>query len=141
MKTFTRLCQINFYDIDLVGHVTNGTYIRWLDDMREQMLRDIGIPLTEIMYRGCMPVLQRSEISFKKGLYYGDDVILKAWGEAISHVRFKFHFTFLRKINCAADHDDLIAQAEQEGFFVKRESYKPVRIFPEILQALSDSGN
>ena len=136
MRIFTKPCPIYNYDIDLASHVTNSTYIRWLDEMREQMLIECGLPLTEILDRGYLAILLRTEIHYKQGLFYGDEVILQSGCRIISPVRMQFVHEFKRKNSGSTGFDELISSANQDAIFVKQGSHRPVKIFDEILKAV-----
>lgn len=136
MRIFTKHCPIYNYDIDLASHVTNSTYIRWMDEMREQMLIEIGLPLIEILNRGCLAILTRTEIHYKQGVRYGDTIILQSHGDVFSPVRMKFVHEFKRKNKTSEEYGEIVATCEQDAVFVRQGSHRPVRIFDDILNAI-----
>ncbi len=136
MKIFTRPCPIYNYDIDLAAHVTNSTYIRWLDEMREQMLDEVGLPLTEVLKRGYYAVLLRTEIRYIKGAHYGDEIILQSGCKVLSPVRMQFVHEFKRKNKISGEFDETVCSAEQDAVFVKQGSYRPVKIFDEVMKGV-----
>jgi YbgC/YbaW family acyl-CoA thioester hydrolase len=136
MRIFTKPCSIYNFDIDLASHVTNSTYIRWLDEMREQMLIECGLPLTEILKRGCLAILLRTEIHYKQGLFYGDDVVLQSGCKIISPVRMTFIHEFKRRKNGSTGYDEVVSTANQDAIFVKQGSHRPVKIFDEIIKSV-----
>lgn len=70
---------VRTYDIDFVGIVSNIVYIRWLEDLRLQMLADY-FPLDAAMQvQGIAPVLLRTEIDYKRAIRLFDAVQGRMW--------------------------------------------------------------
>jgi len=65
---------VRTYDIDFAGIVSNLVYIRWLEDLRLQMLAEF-FPLDAAMQSlGIAPVLLRTEIDYKRAIRLFDAV-------------------------------------------------------------------
>lgn len=65
---------VRTYDIDFAGIVSNLVYIRWLEDLRLQMLAEF-FPLDAAMQTlGIAPVLLRTEIDYKRAIRLFDAV-------------------------------------------------------------------
>src|SRR5437879_12182558 len=66
--------DIYTFDIDFAGHVSNITYIRWLEIGRIQLLADVGFRTHELLEAGLAPVVIRTEIDYRLPLKLGDPV-------------------------------------------------------------------
>ena len=53
--------DIYTFDIDFAGHVSNITYVRWLEIGRLQLLVDAGMPTPELLAEGLAPLLVRTD--------------------------------------------------------------------------------
>jgi acyl-CoA thioester hydrolase len=116
--------DIYTFDIDFAGHVSNITYIRWLEIGRIQLLVDAGMPTPELLAEGLAPLLVRTEIDYRLPLKLGDPV----------HI--SLDLAELKAASAAIDfritsNDRLAAVARQLGIFVRLETGKPTRITPE----------
>lgn len=117
--------QPKTYDIDFAGHVSNIVYIRWLEDLRMQVLNTY-LPLNVLMARGIVPVVMRTTIDYKKPVKLPDIVTATMWASDVGNVKGILSAEFI--VN-----ETIVATAEQTGLFVKMESGRPVA-FPEELR-------
>ena len=69
--------EIYTYDIDFNNHVSNISYIRWMEIGRLKLLEKNRKAMHEIQSQGFVPVLTRTEISYKKPLLLGDKVLVE----------------------------------------------------------------
>jgi acyl-CoA thioester hydrolase len=65
---------VRTYDIDFVGFVSNIVYVRWLEDLRLQMLAEFFPLDTAMQSLGIAPVLLRTEIDYKRAIRLFDAV-------------------------------------------------------------------
>ena len=56
--------NVKSYDIDYGGVVSNIVYIRWLEDLRLELLKTL-LPLSKQLYDGIAPVILDTKISYK----------------------------------------------------------------------------
>ena len=60
----TRLAfRVQVYDVDYGGHVFNGVYVRWLEDLRMEM-HERYLPLRDLSENHAGPILARTEIDY-----------------------------------------------------------------------------
>jgi acyl-CoA thioester hydrolase len=116
--------DIYTFDIDFAGHVSNITYIRWLEIGRLQLLVDAGIPTPELLAEGLAPLLVHTEIDYRMPLKLGDPV------------HMSLDLAELRAASAAIDfritsNGRLAAAARQLGIFVRLTTGKPARITPD----------
>ena len=116
--------DIYTFDIDFAGHVSNITYIRWLEIGRLQLLADVGFRTHELLEAGLAPVVIRTEIDYRLPLKLGDPV------------HMSLDLVELRSASATIDfritsNGRLAAAARQLGIFVRLDTGKPARITPE----------
>jgi acyl-CoA thioester hydrolase len=115
---------VRTYDIDLVGHVSNIAYFRWLEDMRMQLMEE-HFPLQMFLESGLTPVLAASSIEYKKSIKLFDQPVGHMWISEIGNSRVKFQGEiYVEKA--------LTTRASHIAVFVDTVTSKPQRL-PEIV--------
>lgn len=84
--------KVQTYDIDFAGIVSNQVYIRWLEDLRLELL-DTYAPLDQQLADGLVPVLLSTEISYKRALRLFDRPRGRIWMVHVSRVRWTLEAT------------------------------------------------
>jgi len=74
------------YDIDYAGHVSNITYIRWLETLRYLLLQQY-LPLSNIIKKGYFPVVARTDIRYIKPIYLFEHPLGILWVAHVGAVR------------------------------------------------------
>jgi len=115
------------YDIDASGHVSNISYIRWLEDLRLAWLEEYH-PLQKQAEEGIMPALLRTEIDYIKQIRLFEKVVGEIWLEDRGRLRWNLHFRFTVE-------GEVRATAKQVGIWFRPENGKPVRPPAPILEA------
>jgi acyl-CoA thioester hydrolase len=79
--------KVQTYDIDFAGIVSNQVYIRWLEDLRLELL-DTYSPLDRQLADGLVPVLLSTEISYRRALRLFDRPRGRIWMVEVGRVRW-----------------------------------------------------
>ncbi len=117
------------YDIDYAGIVSNQVYIRWLEDMRFEVIRQhFG---WENFPPGVVPVLLRTEIDYVSALRLFDRVEGRMWISGLDNVRWIIEGEFVK-----IPGDNLVARARHEGIFYDTIRRRPVRVPGELKRAV-----
>lgn len=129
MQTIRHEFRVMTYDIDFAGIVSNISYIRWLEDLRN-VFAEQALSLGDALRRGIAPALMRTEIDYLAPVRFPDIVTGRMW--LAEHGRSKW--------DLAAEFESqgtgqLVARARQTGVFVSLETLRPVRL-PEEYQSL-----
>ena len=125
----TRTIPVRTYDIDFGGIVSNIVYIRWLEDLRVQMLAEHFSLETAVRELGIAPVLVRTEIDYKRPIRLFDHVQARMWVAEVGAVRQVLQAEFT--VNGL-----LHTQARQTTCFVDMTTGRAVPT-PEALRAAS----
>ncbi len=70
--------RVQTYDIDFASHVNNQVYIRWLEDLRMELLRQY-YPIKRFMDQGVAPILASTHITYKKAIGLYDEPVGHMW--------------------------------------------------------------
>ena len=115
---------IQTYDIDFAGIVSNIVYIRWLEDLRLKMLK-VYHPLEQLMNKGYCPIVESTQIQYKKALKMFDRPVGKIWMSQLGRLRC----TLSAEIYL---NEQIVTSATQTGYFINLETMRPVAIPSDI---------
>jgi acyl-CoA thioester hydrolase len=122
---------VRTYDIDFAGIVSNIVYVRWLEDLRLEML-DCFLPIAEQLQNGIAPLLLQTKIDYKQAIQIADRPIGKMWVESLESLRWN--------VSAEISHAGKIsAIAQQTGIFINLETKRPIRIPDRLQQQYQDS--
>lgn len=119
MKTLTFTQQVYPCHIDFMRHVSNITFIEWMEVGRCKLLDAVGMPVTEIAEQGFGPVLVRTEIDYKQQLFLGEEVHISLWISEMTRVTAWMNFEFRNQ------NEELIARGKQRGLFISFDTHRP----------------
>jgi acyl-CoA thioester hydrolase len=115
---------VKTYDIDFANIVHNRVYIRWLEDLRQQILTE-HYPMEAMLADGVSPILTRTEIDYHWPVRFGDAVLGRMWVSDLSRVRWTVEAEIFAGNQEAAT-------ARQSGYFASLATLQPVRIPDQI---------
>jgi acyl-CoA thioester hydrolase len=130
MKKVEFEVTVHTFQIDFAGRVSNIVYLQWMEIARTKLLAAAGMPIEELREEGTIPVLARTEVSYKKPLYLGEKARVEAWLSAIGGATAAIEVRFFDS------EGDLVASGSHRGVFVNLETGRPQRISPEQRDAL-----
>lgn len=113
---------VKTYDIDFAGIVSNLVYVRWLEDLRLQLLSQ-AYPLDRLIADGLGPVLLETHIIYRDALTIHDKPEGRMLVEEMGNVRWTVAAEFVSP-NSGRIH----ATARQIGLFIRLDNRRPVRI-------------
>lgn len=116
---------VKTYDVDYARIMHNSVYIRWLEDLRLQIMTE-HFPLEDQLADQQSPVLEKTEITYHRPLRLFDHAVGRMWVSALGKARWEVRAEICRG-------EMVAATARQTGYFVDLEKYRPIRI-PAILR-------
>ncbi|AFY94072.1 acyl-CoA thioesterase [Chamaesiphon minutus] len=122
---------VKTYDIDFAGIVSNIVYVRWLEDLRLEMLGSF-FPLQDQVTNGFAPIVLQTTIDYKQSIQMHDRPIGKMWMESLASLRWVVGAEILLA-------GKVSAIAQQTGIFVNLETKKPIRIPDRLQQQYNES--
>jgi acyl-CoA thioester hydrolase len=120
---------VELTDIDQLGHVSNITYVRWVQDAAQAHWT--ARATTEDQERLLWIVL-RHEIDYKQSARLGDNIRARTWVGAATHATFE-RFTELRR---AAD-GVLLAKARTLWCPIDAQTRRPARVSAALREQFS----
>jgi len=117
------------YDIDYAGIVSNQVYLRWMEDMRFEIIsQHFG---WENFPPGVVPVLLRTEIDYINALRLFDRVEGRAWISGLDNVRWYIEGEFLK-----VSDGKPVAKAKHSGVFYDTVRNRVIRVPRELKKAI-----
>lgn len=101
--TFTHPVQVRYLEVDAQGVVFNAWYLAWFDDAMTAYLLHGGLPYPVMIDAGFDVQLVRTEIDWKAGVGFGDEVEVAVSTSRIGRTSFALDFEVRRKdeVTCA----------------------------------------
>ena len=84
LKSIEINIDVKTYDIDIAGHVNNIVYMRWLEDMRNELFSQI-YSLEKLIEINYYPVVISTELRYKRQLKLFDKPVGRIFMESYSH--------------------------------------------------------
>ena len=126
MQVVEHSFRVMTYDIDFAGVVSNISYIRWLEDLRN-LFAEQALSIGEAFRRGIAPTLMRTEIDYLAPVRFPDLVTGRMWLAAQGRSKWELVAEFQSQAT-----DKLAARAKQIGVFVAVDTLRPVRLPEEF---------
>ena len=122
MQIIQHSFKVMTYDIDFAGIVSNISYIRWLEDLRN-LFAEQSLSLGDAFQRGIAPALMHTEIDYLAPVRFPDTVIGRMWLSEQGRIKWVLPAEFESQAT-----SKIVARAKQIGVFVALETLRPVRL-------------
>ncbi len=117
--------EIQGYDIDYGGVVSNIVYIRWMDDLRTALLKDHH-SLELMAKNGLAPVVNKTHAHYKRPALFGDSLIAEIRITMLEKIRWEV------QVEITKNGGETVFTAVQSGAFVNLKNGRPVPV-PAVL--------
>lgn len=116
-------------DIDLLGHVNNVVYVRWVQDAAVAHWQAEAAPEDQA---ALFWVVVRHEIDYKRPAFLGDEVLARTWVGPASPKAFERNTELIRARDGA-----LLAKARTLWCPVDSKTLRPAQVRPEVWERFS----
>ena len=121
--------KVKTYDIDFAGIVSNIVYIRWLEDLRLEILERY-FPIEEQLKRDIAPLLLSTNIRYLNALNLYSRPVGRIWLSKLEKLRFHLEAEI---VDQSFEEGKLSVRARQTGVFIDLKTKRPIP-FPEELK-------
>ena len=119
--------RVPYADTDRMGVVYHANYLVYFERGRNEMLREAGLPYSEMERRGVIFPVSEAFCRYHAPAYYDDLLTFRTWISEISGARIKISTHVLRgEVLLASGHIVLASVNDQ---------MKVVRLVPEVVEA------
>lgn len=115
------MLRVYYADVDKMGIVYNGNYLRYFEIGRTELMRHFGIPYSLVEEQGYLLPLIEANIKWKASARY-DDIIEIQTSFYPDFLNPKVRFDYVIKTS-----DKIIAYGYTIHTFVRSEDFRPVR--------------
>lgn len=117
--------EVNGYDIDAMGIVSNIVFIKWFEDLRTIFINQY-MNYSEMITRGISPILMKTEVDYKVPVTIHDRPRARCWMIKASKMKWIFKFEIATK-------DNVHCIGYQTGGFYDLEKQKITKL-PQVFQ-------
>ena len=123
------MLRVGAADIDVMGHVNNTVYLRWVQDVATAHWQAVA---SEEAQRETVWVVLRHEIDCKTPALLGDEVLVQTWVGTAAGLTFERHTRMVR----AAD-QQVLAQARTLWCPISTRTGRPQRVSEQLRSQFS----
>ncbi|RDS82298.1 acyl-CoA thioesterase [Dyella monticola] len=128
----SRIFRPKPYEVDFTGFLSNTVALRWMEDMRVDMMRDAFASFGHEL-RENLSVIAEAHINYLRPITYTDVIVGQLSIALLSLVKWRVDFTFR-----FADRDVKAITAHQVGVFIDAESHRPRKIPSPLVDAIGN---
>jgi len=93
---FQHTVRVQFFEVDLQGVVFNMWYLAWFDTAMSLFMASLGFPYDESMRDGWDVQLVHTELDWRGGARFGDEVVVEVDTDRIGTTSFTLGYRVLR---------------------------------------------
>ena len=124
--------RVRYAETDMMGVVHHATYPVWFEVGRSDLMRELGLPYTEIEARGYYLMLSGLNVEYRRAARYDDELTVTTHISAIRSRTVTFKYTVHRG-------EELLATGESRHIATDKQ-YRPARMPDEVIAALGAVG-
>ncbi|MNC62138.1 Thioesterase superfamily protein [compost metagenome] len=100
----------------------------WFEAGRTKLIEDLGFKYFDMEQAGYISPVQEMKIEYKRGIRYGEEVLLRTWIKENGGVKTEYGYEVLN------GEGTLCVEGSSIHYVVRRDDFKPVqfkKVFPE----------
>ncbi len=117
-------------DIDVLGHVNNLVYLRWMQDAAVAHSAARGWPTAKYLELGAGWVVRSHKIEYRQPAFADEPIVVRTWIANFKKIQSLRKYQILR-----TDDDAVLAVAETNWAFIGFEHRVPRRVPGEIIES------
>ncbi|CDN30727.1 4-hydroxybenzoyl-CoA thioesterase family active site [Mucinivorans hirudinis] len=122
---------MRYGEVDRMGFLYHSHYVEYFDVGRSEMMREVGMPNSEIEARGIeLPVL-KVEIDYKKPAFYDDLLTIRTTLRELPKVKIRFDYEVF------SENGELITTGAVTLAFMNAKTKRPVRCPEFLIEAIA----
>tara|TARA_R110000850_G_scaffold190481_2_gene316560 strand:+ start:1047 stop:1448 length:402 start_codon:yes stop_codon:yes gene_type:complete len=118
--------RVPYADTDQMGFVYYANFLVYFERVRNEILRDLGVPYVELEERGVILPVTEAHCDYKLPAKYDDVIQIVGWAEIVSKTRIKCHAEVHRG-------DEVLATGYTIHACLSSETLRPVRVPADIV--------
>jgi acyl-CoA thioester hydrolase len=126
-RAFSKRVVVSSDDIDMLGHASNISFVRWIQDVAMEHSRAMGLGLAEYQGIGAVFVVRRHEVDYLRPARLGEEIELRTWVGLTRAASCERHTEIAR-----VTEGEILAEAVTTWAFVDAQTGRPTRIPPDV---------
>ncbi|RRJ64705.1 acyl-CoA thioesterase [Paenibacillus oralis] len=121
-----------YFEFDMMGIIYHAHYLGWFEAGRSKLCEDLGFKYIDMEQAGYISPVHEMKVEYKKGIRYGDEVLLRTWIIENGGVKTVYGYHVFN------GEGTLCVEGSSSHYVVRREDFKPVqfkKVFPEWFAA------
>ena len=129
MTTFETEFRVMYADTDQMGVMHHGSYVKYLEVARTELMRSCGMPYNEMEKAGVMSPILDLNIKYIKPARYDEVLHVQTWISKIKGSRIVFDYSIYRE-------DVLLTKASTTLVFLDAKTMRPSDIKEEFVKKI-----
>lgn len=134
-RTYTRQFRIRQYECDANGHLSNATYLRYMQETAFDASADAGYDLAAYERLNGLWLIRESEIEYLLPLTYGDRVNITTWVVDFRQVSSRRGYSFQN-----SETQELVARSNTDWAYIDTSRDRPAKIPEKMRSAFFPEG-
>jgi acyl-CoA thioester hydrolase len=122
--------NIRFNEVDVLGIVWHGHYIKYFEDGREDFGRKYGLGYMDFYRKGFLVPIVSIQCDYKRPLVYGDELTIRTIYEPSDAAKLIFHYFIYRN-----NEKELVAQGKSVQVFLSANDQQLQIINPPFFES------
>ncbi len=158
VPVFRRRFNVVESDVDVWNHTNNVCYVQWMQDVAVAHSEYLGWNSDRYLAEGAIWVVRSHHVDYRRSTFCGDRLLAQTWIAEMKRASCVRRYRFYKlpdEIDDAAaekicgladalndpiiDASELVAEAETHWAFVSSETFRPVRVFPELTALFNET--
>ena len=126
--------RVQYHETDQMGVVHHSNYIRWFENGRTEMIREVGISYRKMEDLGLLLPVIDVQVRYHRPARYDDLIILRTKLVKLSPAVMEFSYEVYKD----GDEEELLAEGKTKHMWIN-ENWRPTRLnrsVPEIYEKL-----
>ncbi|MEE9430471.1 MAG: thioesterase family protein [Melioribacteraceae bacterium] len=122
MLSHTTAIRVRYADTDKMQFVYNGKYLEYFEVGRTEVLRQVGLPYSELENAGYQLPLIEAGLKYKSPAHYDDELNIETTIKELYSAKVYIEYRVIRK-----EDETLIATGFTEHIFMKEDTKRPTK--------------
>ena len=122
MLSHTTTIRVRYADTDKMQFVYNGKYLEYFEVGRTEILRNVGLPYSELEKTGYQLPVMEAGLKYKNPAHYDDELNIEATIKELYTAKVHIEYKITRK-----EDNVLIATGFTDHMFMREDSKKPTK--------------
>ncbi|MDR8393081.1 acyl-CoA thioesterase [Aliifodinibius sp. S!AR15-10] len=132
--SYTYDLRSRYAETDKMGYVYYGRYLEYFEVARTEMIRELGMPYSDLEHKGIMLPVVQAQVDYKAPVYYDELMHIHVHLYSIPAVKLETYYEL-----CTERESSPHAIGSVTLCFMKEENRKPCRAPQQFIEGLKNA--